>query len=362
MRYLKLLSLAALTSFLNFENAFSNESPKYYVTPDNHTVVEEIYLENEWLTNPSYADNTLLEGSEFEETEFEGSELDKGWCRLIAGATFGKFIGLQQGYAEFGFFAGIPVRQNAHIFVDAREFNLSNKDWAGSLGIGYRYACENVCDGHYEIYGCNVYYDYRQTHFKQDICCLENCDRLSASSKGNFNRIGVGAEYLSTCFDFRVNGYIPIVKSTHFGRAIHFDLLGNNFGSYRNSEFLRWGVDGELGKGYSFCNACFNTYLGVGGYYYKHKDLEGLGGVQARFEISWREFITLQFRYSYDPHYSSKYQGQILVTVPLRTLFNCLCLTEECCEPSDVCIPWDQRVQRNYVPFVDRGCCWKWNW
>ena len=231
---------------------------------------------------------------------------------------------------------------------------------SGSLGLGYRYSCENICDGHYEILGLNVYYDGLLKKFTQDTCGIPFEEDEHNHHQRDFHRLGVGLEYLSTCFDVYFNGYIPIGKHAYKGKWRHFSFPGGFEGSCRSRVYLPWGLDGEIGTNYRFCNDVLNAYMGVGGYYYKHKLDTGITGVQTRFELSWLDCISLQFLYSYDHQFCSKYQGKIELSIPLDNLSNLFCWNDyACCYEFD---PWQQKIRRNYVPFLDDSCCWNWNW
>lgn len=268
------------------------------------------------------------------------------WSKIIIGGAFGKNIGLKKGYAEFGLLAGIPIQERAQLFGDARAFYYFNSCWSGSLGIGVRYACKEVCDENYDILGVNCYYDGIQATFGNDSCCL---------SRRYFNRIGIGIEYLSSCLNLSLNGYLPVGRSTYGGNDSHYYYLWGYQGNRTKAASLPWGGDFEVGKNYCVGTEAINAYLGIGAYYYKFKERHGLTGVQVRVELSWQDFLSLQFLYSYDHKFTSKYQGKVLLSIPLYVFFHCLYSAE--IESCNEFVPWKECVTRNNTPFVEGNRC-----
>lgn len=271
--------------------------------------------------------------------------------RLEAGAAFGDYIGLHENYREAGLFVAPRAICNWQPFLDLRDYRFKNGTWAASAGIGFR-RWNDCCT---RLMGINLYYDYRETLHKQDICdCICEFKKWNYNS---FNRIGVGLEYLGGCVDFRVNGYFPVGTTKHRGRTIFFNNFANGFSaSVQPTQFIRYGVDGEVGRElFNFCGS--SLYAAVGGYYFDHKDLKEISGPLARLELNWKEYLTLEFRYSYDRVYHSRFQGKFLFRIPLENLFCCKSACDQC---------WDnfllQPVRRFGVPFIDDNCCWKWNW
>lgn len=270
--------------------------------------------------------------------------------QVIFGAAFGDYIGIRHGYSELGFFTSVADQEDHHIFVDARQFNLHHNDWAGSIGTGLR---APICNA---VLGANIYYDHLSTRLNEDRYCDGICNLPPDRKHVSFNRLGLGAEFLSCLYDARVNGYIPLGKTYHSGNPVVYNLGDGFVAEYRNNVFLRWGVDGEVGTSL-FKNDCFSSYVAVGGYYYDNKNLDSYYGPQARAEVWWKNYASLQFYYTYDHENQSQYMGKILFSIPLEDIYNCFCGQSCCCDPG-----YNQLVRRNYIPFVDRSRCWKWNW
>jgi hypothetical protein len=289
-------------------------------------------------------------------------------CQLIFGAAVGDYIGIRRGYSEFGVFTAFTLDDHLHGFVDAREFHLHDNQCVGSLGVGIREPIHDCA-----VIGANLYYDYLDSCFHEEGCRTKNCRLNNGLSRvcsevgceidkrvyKTFSRIGIGLEYLSDCFDARFNSYIPVGRTSIFGHPVTFTWPEGWFSEYRTQNFFRWGLDAELGRTLS-CWNCFSTYLALGGYYYDHKSLESIYGPMARFEVAWQRYLTVQVTYTYDREFQSRAQGKILFSIPLEDLFQCLsdCFCGSCPCDNQYC----RLVRRNYVPFLDRRCCWDWNW
>ncbi len=253
---------------------------------------------------------------------------NESWSKSIAEFAFGKTIGVNQGYIGLGIIAAKAIQENAQLFGDARAFYYYNNHWSGSLGMGYRFSCSEVSNESYAIWGINAYYD-----------CLEA--KYAHYDRKNFQRLGLGVEYLSSCLDFRFNGYMPVGKSyQRGGRRNHRSMLS-----------LPWGGDGEVGMDFPICADAIYAYFGLGGYYFKFRDSCGVSGVQARVEISWQEFISAQFLYTYDHKFASKYQGKIVLNIPLDVIIRCF-FPESGDLYNDEFSPWKDLVKRKYTPFV----------
>lgn len=354
--------------------ATASEATDTSSSSSEHIKIESTQIEtNNHLENPVVTDTSsspVSHNSKIESTQIETNHFDNmesrvsckecfifpccsriNACRLEFGAAFGSYIGLRQGYSELGIFASSSTPSGPFFFVEGREFRLAHKDWAGSLGVGFR---TPICFCS-SIFGANIYYDYRESNLRQDVCCQTTCQDLSKSLHTHFSRIGLGFEMFSPCIDSRLNIYIP-VKSTRSGKKVFFNLTRGFRAHYRNKEFTPYGIDGEVGRTIPLLN-CLSAYAAIGAYAYHHNDFKSFWGPHARIEINWLDYLSLQFRYSYDCEFHSSYQGEVLFSIPLEKLFRCFC---DC---PDICYNrYDQRVRRNYIPFTEKRCCWKWNW
>ena len=267
-------------------------------------------------------------------------------ARIELGVAFGDYIGIRHGYTELGFFGMAKTPNDIYPFVEARGFLLSNRDWVTSVGFGFRKPLCTCCP---VIIGANIYYDFENAKFSEAVDC-NCCD--SKSVRRHFQSIGIGFEILSPCVDFRTNAYLP-VRAEHNNRTT-YSYPGGYVLHFKSTRYIQYGVDAEVGKRFNFCS---ELYAAVGGYGYFYKDTKSFYGPFARLEYGFGDYLTLQARYSYDKRFHSSVQGRILFSLPLETLFRCF---EACC-----CTCFDplvQPVQRNYIPFVQKKCCWNANW
>lgn len=255
--------------------------------------------------------------------------------RFEVGYATGKFIGIDKDYLELGVFAPFQATCDSYVFTDLRAYRFDESEWATSMGLGFR---KGFCD---MVLGGNVYWDYREGHCNTD-----------------FNRIGIGVEYLSDCFDVRINGYIPVSAQTGWCRKHYYnDYEGGYSATCRRKEFcVAAGFDAEIGTPF-FCWCDLSLYGAVGPYYFDKKNEENYWGGMARLELNWKSLLSLEVRTSYDRHNHSHTQGRFLVSIPLDFFNFCNC-DDRCC--------WDrlftQPVERNGIIFLDHCCNYTWNW
>lgn len=257
-----------------------------------------------------------------------------GDVRFEIGYAFGKFIGIEQDYLELGLFAPYKFDCDGAVFADVRGYRLNNSHWASSVGLGLR----KEFDCH--VWGANVYYDYREGEYRK-----------------NFNRVGVGLEALGSCFDVRVNGYIPVGTQTSFSKVhVQDNYIGDYFATCQKREFcVGAGFDAELGAPL-LCCCGFRVYGAAGPYYFRKDHEQSYWGGQARLELDWKQYLTLEVRTSYDHQNHSHTQGRVLVSVPFDILSSWCC---DCCDCFDILT---QPVRRNGIIFVDHCCNYTWNW
>lgn len=244
----------------------------------------------------------------------------------------GKFIGVKRNYTEVGLF--LPVNLNSwEPFVDVRGYRFDQGKWASSAGLGVR---KNFKDN---IVGINAYYDYRRSHLKKD-----------------FHRLGMGLEWLTNRWDFRINGYMPIWRQTQRGRLHTFDHIGGGFfASRRKHEFAFSGFDAEVGIPF-FSGQGFCLYGAAGPYYYFRRHEKHFWGGYGRVELNLQSLIFLQLFVSHDHVFNTNVQGVIQFFIP----FDFFCSSyRSVCECNWL---FRQPVQRNGIIQMDHCCDWKWNW
>lgn len=202
-------------------------------------------------------------------------------------------IGYNHGYTTLeGFFAPNPEQMDLIPFLDVRGHIFDNGEWAANTGLGLRRVVDN------RIYGLNIYYDYRET------------------KRSNFNQIGLGAESLGTCWDFRLNGYLPV------GRKVD-SPFGSDFGGFsghylllrQKCHFAMKGVDAEAGYHLGHFRY-FDLYAAAGPYYYTGKKGRDAWGGKGRLAAIFKRLLTLELSDSYDRLFHNNFQGQVTLTLP----------------------------------------------
>jgi len=202
-------------------------------------------------------------------------------------------VGYDEGYTSFDYFfthswkkPQILVNARAHLFNDARL--------ASNIGIGTRYPIGNdAC-----LVGCNFFYDYREVkHFPA-------------------HQVGAGLEFLSKRIDFRLNGYLPVGKSSHESRK---------FAGFSNHSIL---VLHKAQAALPVVEAEFGvpinrySYLGLGPYYLfpRQADRFEFGhhwGGKARLDFKTNSPVSFGVAASYDPIFKTTVQGYISLKIPL---------------------------------------------
>ena len=270
---------------------------------------------------------------------------DPSWTvDLKGGYAFGHYIGLDKNYGELGLFIAPHSYAPWVPFADLNGYWLSDNKWAASCGLGMRWLNPCSCRGLSRAWGANLYYDYRH----------------GCRNKG-FNRIGIGLESLGPCFDFRINGYIPVEDKQRCFFCFYDQYIGNYFWKQEENQFSFRGIDAEIG--WRMWNRCdFSLYGAAGPYYYQSKAVKGFAGGFARLSLTWQDYLSFIVRVSYDREFRTKVQGEVLVNLPLYDVFS---KTQECsceCSCSNFCSWLVQPVQRNNVIFTKRCRHNEWNW
>ena len=255
-------------------------------------------------------------------------------AHLELGYSAGKFISIDKDYAEIGLFNPIDLSCCWVPFIDARGYHFNDGKWAASAGGGIRTSLSNC-----SVLGINTFYDYRRAHIERD-----------------FHQIGVGLEWLNNCWDFRINGYLPISKKTQTKTCV-FNELGDGFFAKRQKrEFAYSGFTSEIGV--PLINNCdFNFYAALGPYYFFRSHQNHFWGGYGRLELNWKSILSLQVRASYDRKHHTRVQGIIQFYIPFD--FFCCSSCDDCCNCRDLLL---QPVRRNGIILTDNCCNWKWNW
>lgn len=256
--------------------------------------------------------------------------------QLDVGYAAGKFIGLKEGYAEFGALVASESYGEFQPLADLKAYRLNNGHWASSIGFGLRWW--DQCS---RIWGANIFYDYRKAHI------------------GNFNRFGLGfellgLELLGTCLDYRLNFYIPFKSENSEERE------SQPYKFCTEKEYTFSGLDFEIGGHlWQWCD--FELDGAAGPYYYHHKNFSenksNIYGAQARLGLNWTRYLSFETRVSCDNEFHTRVQGEVILNIPLCELF---CGSEHDDWRESITRP----IQRNGVIFThepqheEKNCRW----
>lgn len=227
-----------------------------------------------------------------------------------------------EGYESVEAFLGkFGSSYHDYLFFDFNFHRVDQGRFAANYALGLR---SFNCD-YDKMIGAYVSYDTRRL------------------LRHTLNQIGVGVELLSTCWDIRANGYIPIAKKSVFQDSTPFNYPGGFSTLRKQYKTSAWGLDVEIGR-YFFCNCnCFNLYLGVGPYFYGSECCNSLVGGMGRAEVVLCENIFLRYYITYDRIFHSKSQGEIALYIP----FSSCCGWWHCLFPP---------LYRNEIILVEKTC------
>lgn len=291
---------------------------------------EMTYFDNEGFVYESenFEDN-------FEQFDFDpyGCYEDPYYMRLGVGGAFGRFIAIDTSYVEFEAFTASRCMNHWLPFIDFHAYWPENNSYGTSVGIGLR----NIECDYNAAWGANVYYDYRKGH------------------PGNFNRMGVGIEYFGNCWEFHMNGYLPVGKKM-FRRDTRYVWPGDFHLTLKKREFALAGVDSEIGFTMDLWPD-FELYMGAGPYYFYKKNYDHFTGGQVFLSLDWKKYINLEALYSYDHLYKSRVEGKVMISMSLDELLE---FNFDCCSPCKS-TAYDP-VSRSGLVFYDKRCFKTQNW
>lgn len=246
--------------------------------------------------------------------------------------TGGRGLGWEGGYLTLeGLFFADLGHPRIWPFLDLRVHYLTERDMAVNAGVGFRFipACSRV------FLGFNAYFDYRS----------------SGEWDRHFTQAGLGFEILSDCWEFRVNGYLPIKKKGTV-KECRFFYPGGHFIFRDRVEGAFRGVDMEVGR-YFWRDCCCSLYTGIGPYYYgKQCDGTVIGG-RFRLELEYCNRLYIGGGVTHDELYNTRAYGEIGIRLPIGCQRECQTFCER---------RMSQRVYRNDLIVTDEFCDWDFNY
>lgn len=291
-------------------------------------------------------DSNLFEGICFDNSCRDYCGLPE-FC-LFIDYTLGKGVGYPTGYTSIGLWSALNSNRDSQFqpFIDLRGHVLNNGQKAANIGLGARYlsTCLNT------IFGASVYYDYREGFL------------------GHYNQIGVGAEILGKCWDFRINGYIPVGKRDNLTCCLFEDYDGDYFALFLKKERSLGGFDAEVGaflRRKDPCCCCdFDVYAAIGPYYFSTNCGPNVFGGQARLAVGWLNCINVEVIATSDRVFHERVQGRFELCIPLGGNWCCWGAGKEDCGN---CSCWPRcvdclRVERREIIVLDDCCEWETNY
>lgn len=228
-------------------------------------------------------------------------------------------------------------------FIDVRGNWFDKGRFAANVGIGARYlsSCEDF------ILGGNIYYDYRNTNFK------------------DYHQLGAGFEYLSCPFDIRGNVYVPVSGKRSETHKTFFNLTDGFFAFQRRFNYCLWGGDIEVGTSINYFSCLcryVDLYAAIGPYYY----VTNRGAVGGRFRLmaGLNDYITIEGRVTHDRLFKTHVQGVVSVEIPFCNFMDLFCdfgNFDDCCCENWICKKLYAPVFRNEIIPVKKTCHWKSN-
>lgn len=186
------------------------------------------------------------------------------WSPFI---DFGGLVGNKRSIGEADLFLPLAQNNTSMLFADVRTRFDDDSGREGNFGLGLRHMLDN---------GWNIggygYFDRRK------------------SAYGNyFNQITLGAEALSTDWDFRLNTYLPVGKRSHNIATLNTATLsGTAVTLAGNEERSLGGFDAEAGWRIPLFDANAGQQLRLygGGYHFTANGVSDVTGPRARLEYT----------------------------------------------------------------------------
>ena len=148
------------------------------------------------------------------------------------------------------------------------------------------------------VWGGNVYYDYRKT------------------DRQHYNQVAAGLTILwGKVWDFRINGYLPLGKTSSAFWGSGFDHFRGHFAFLSGKrEFALRGGNAEAAA-HLYAAKNVDVTAAIGPYYLTGHGRSTWGG-QARVEVDLFQYCTVAGFTSYDSLFGWTGQGQLSIVIP----------------------------------------------
>lgn len=244
-------------------------------------------------------------------------------------------IGYAYGYTALDVeFAPYYEKGSILPILDIRGLYFDNNTWGANLGVICRFIPEEVPI----LPGLNVFYAYQQ------------------GRRANYNSLGVGLELLSTFWDFRFNGYIPLGQNRHFKKH-DYKYPGGYFADSYDNEFVYSGFNAEVG--FEFLRVKDFFLYAAGGPYYLSGPLNSkTWGVEGRLQPQYNDYVAVSLSVSNDNLFGTVFRAELILSLPL---YNFSSMKNSSGPGGITNRKIYQPVKRFEASPLNSQCCWKTN-
>ncbi|MBI1345691.1 hypothetical protein GC163_05320 [bacterium] len=201
----------------------------------------------------------------------------------------------------------VPLFQDGRslLFADLRGHADDSQNYEGNLGLVYRSMIANDL-----IHGAYIFYDNK-----------------TSENDNNFSQITLGLETMSTFWEARANGYIPLNGGKSAPGATEVSLVGNSLVMQGGREQPYYGLDGEIGFLVSdFYSNVTELRAFIGGYHFDTSEsgFESITGPRGRLELRMFDLpalgadsrVTLGVDLQWDQVRDTQVAGSFRVVIP----------------------------------------------
>jgi hypothetical protein len=325
--------------FVDFSSSEQSISQEEEINIDDEIVLEEELFDLDFEDEVDSEDQLLSQWTPFGNTPElpPPNEGNQGFApkRIDVGHIEGQGIGYPTGFTSLGLFAS-PFYAEGHVmpFTEMNGYVFNDGRFAGNLGLGGRY----ICKSRPMAVGFNGFTDYFN------------------APGGNFFDVSLGIEVISSFFNLSMNGYKSVGASSHGIKCTFNDYDGPYRAIVRKSTHSYNGGNIQLGA-YLINVKNWSLFLGGGPYYFSSKTQSFFGG-QVNLCPRFRDYVAVDLSVSHDPVFSTIFQAQIILSIPLYTFSS----KSKGAASTGL---WERQiyapVQRVGVMPTNKNCCWKSN-
>lgn len=252
--------------------------------------------------------------------------------RIDVGHIEGKGIGYNTGYTKLSIVFAPEYRVGHYLsLIDVRGVVFDDGKFAANAGYIGRYLPKSFC----EVFGFNVFYDFRQGH------------------RGNYNQVSGGFEVLNRRWELHANASVPVGTREHIKRIVYDNYIGPFREVCKREEAAKYFFDGSIGY-YMVNGKNFQMYAAAGPYYLFGKFGGSAVGGRALLRPQFGDVASVELSVSHDHIFETIYQVNVVLTLPLYKLSSRLKNKKGSCGTNNRQIY--QPIDRDIV-LLERTCC-----